>query len=188
MLAFAVATADAVASAAAQTRSTGAYLPTAVEFKPRDAATIAGLDIVEADLRTTAPRRRPVTDLALRLHADGGAIDVALQSANETSGARPKPLLRAELYVVSGGRIEGPIQATCDRWRVDVSHCRIECDGGGFLLRRGGRQGLALVLGGTDIDGAALRAGFDACRTGAPDLHLVVGGSEDARVVPLDVR
>lgn len=148
----------------------GTYLRTAAELRLRSAADIEQIEIRVADIRSTRAEVRTVTDVMLRLTADGGAIDTALLAANAQAGARLKPLFRVAVYTVIGGRITRDTDATCDQWRDDATTCRLDCDGGAFSLRRRGRGTLSLVVGGAAAarNGEAGRPGFalNACATG----------------------
>lgn len=147
----------------------GTYLRTAAELRLRSAADIEQIEIRVADIRSSRAEVRTVTDVMLRLTADGGAIDTALLAANAQPGTRLKPIFRIAVYTVIGGRITRDTDATCDQWRDDAATCRLDCDGGAFMLRRRGRGTLSLVIGGAAArSGEAGRPGFalNACATG----------------------
>ena len=126
--------------ALAQAPRKGGYLRASVELRARSAAEVERVETVTTDIRQTRAEHRPVSDLMLRLSADGGAIDTALQTANAVAGAKSSPLFRAELYIVVAGRIVRDANATCARWVDDMAVCRMDCDGGAFALRRRGRE------------------------------------------------
>lgn len=155
--------------ALAQAPRKGGYLRASVELRARSAAEVERVETVTTDIRQTRAEHRPVSDLMLRLSADGGAIDTALQTANAVAGAKSSPLFRAELYIVVAGRIVRDANATCARWVDDMAVCRMDCDGGAFALRRRGRESLAMVVGQLPrAEPEAARQGFalNACATG----------------------
>jgi hypothetical protein len=167
----------------------GVYLRTATEVRLRSAADIEQIEVRVADIRSSRAEVRAVTDLMLRLTADGAAIDTALLAANAPAGARLKPSFRVAVYTVIGGRITRDTDATCDQWREDAATCRLDCDGGAFILRRRGRGALSLVIGrAAGQSGEAARPGFalNACATGdAGELILAPRGGREAAELAL---
>lgn len=116
-----------------------------LELRPKAAA--VELEIVLPDVASGRVQRRPVSDLMLRVSLVGGDVADALRLPNGAAIDRDAGLVRAQVYVVSGGRLLLPVEARCDRWIEDFAACSVACDGGAFgLKRRIGAGGVALAM------------------------------------------
>lgn len=146
-----------------------------VELRPGIATAVAQLEIVLPDVASGRSQRRPVTDLMLRLSLTGGNVAAALRLRNGVAVDRDAGLMRAQIYVVSGGRLLPPAEARCDRWIEDFAVCAVACDGGVFgLQRRAGRSGVALSM----IVGRLPRGGEEGAR---PGFNLTACDTADGR-------
>ncbi|MDX2309609.1 MAG: hypothetical protein NW216_15325 [Hyphomicrobium sp.] len=137
----------AVPLLAAETRAGDS--PT-VEFRPVSAEALRSLSVMSGDRRETQPARQPVSDLLVQFIAVNGAA-AALESDLDTQTERRRAHFEARLMVVSGGRLHAAAGARCRSWQDDVAFCEVECDGGGFALRRRpgmGAEHLELLVGG----------------------------------------
>ena len=144
------------------------------------------VEIKLPDIASGRAARRPVSDFMLRLVAPEGDVRAALHHPDGAAPPRDEGLLIARLHVVSGGRIVGPVEASCGRWVADETICRAACDGGFFRLRRlpggTGAPELRLLIGGKA--GAAEdgeRQGFmlNACAAGDNEQILAPAGNHD---------
>jgi hypothetical protein len=182
---FAIAAVPAFAQLAATDRS-------ALELGPRGTATAALLEIVIPDVASGRSQKRPITDLMLRLSSSDGKIDGALRLPNGVAADRDSGLMRAQVYVVSGGRLLGPTEVRCDRWIEDLAVCSVACDGGAFGVKRrieAAKVSLTLVVGhlprGTE-EGA--QPGFNLKACAAPDAKdelLAPGGNRPLVEIPM---
>ncbi|MEQ1612825.1 MAG: hypothetical protein ABL904_08725 [Hyphomicrobiaceae bacterium] len=149
------------------------------ELRPKAPADVAQLEIIIPDVASGRVQRRPVSDLMLRVSVAGGDVAGAMLLPNGAAVNRDAGLVRAQVYVVTAGRLLPPVEARCDRWIEDFTVCSVACDGGVFgIKRRVGAVGvmLAMAVGrlprGFD-EGA--RAGFNlnACDTSVASDQLL---------------
>lgn len=116
-------------------------------WKPRARSDLTAFEIVEGERHATRPVRTAVTDFALVL-GEGDAL--ALRLANGARDSRRRTLFKVRLLVVTSGTLLSGGSASCGAWERDVARCEMDCEGGGFLLRRspgGGEADLDFVLG-----------------------------------------
>ena len=127
---------------------------------------------VRADLAVARAAVHEVSDLQLEIRAPGGRADLALGAEDGARQASGAGLFRARLYVVTNGRLMSDAVAWCAPWKRDESRCTVDCEGGGFLLRRSGARagrGLELTVEsaeGGDADVLAPGVSITACRGG----------------------
>lgn len=127
---------------------------------------------VRADLSVARAAVHEVSDLQLEISAPGSNADLALGAQDGVRHAGGARLFRARLYVVINGRLSSDALASCAPWYSDESRCTVDCDGGGFTLRRSGARagrGLELTLEsaeGGDADVLAPGVSITACQGG----------------------
>ena len=163
-----------------------------LELRPKAGAAAVELEIVLPDVASGRVQRRPVSDLMLRVSLAGGDVAGALRLPNGVAVDRDAGLVRAQVYVVSGGRLLPPVEARCDRWIEDFAACAVACDGGAFgLKRRMGATGvtLAMVVGRLPRgfeEGARPGFNLSACDTAdGRDQVLAPAGNRGVAEIPL---
>jgi len=172
---IAVLIATSVAPADADRR--GGQVRESVDLRLSDRAALSQLRAAFHDPGRIRPALKPVSDLLVRLSARGVDIDGLLSRRDAGGNARSRPLFRARIYAVIGGRIYHGASATCGPWMSGVSNCLVDCEAGSFsLVRRDRGAGLALFIAGSARDETAIGPdgpSLTACRFDVPvDIRL----------------
>ena len=154
------------------------------------------LEIQIPDVATGRSQKRPISDLMVRVSLPRGDVEAALRLPNGTPVDRDEGLLRAHVYVVSGGRLLRDAEARCDRWVDDFAVCHLPCEGGGFGLKRRSGQSitnLSLIAGRLPRgfeEGGRLGFNISGCSDSGsePELLLAPSGNRSLAEVPLKAR
>jgi hypothetical protein len=168
---------------------------TDIEFKTTTPGQLSDVEIQIPDVASGRSQKRAVTDLMVRLGRSNDNVSAALNLPNGAPVDRDDGLFRAQVYVVSGGRLLADTEARCDRWVGDVTICSVPCEGGMFGLRRpaGAATSAVTVLIGRLPRGAqeGSKPGFSLSGCGdpaAPDLVLAPAGARATVEVVLKAR
>ncbi len=167
-----------------------------VEFRTATPGDATLLELQIPDVASGRSQKRPISDLMLRVSLPRGDVEAALRLPNGTFVDRDEGLLRAHIYVVSGGRLLRDAEARCDRWVDDFAVCHLPCEGGVFGLKRRVGQAttsLSLIAGrlprGFD-EGGRLGFNISGCSESGTDPELLLAPSANPSVaeVPLKSR
>lgn len=146
-------------------------------------------------LERARPETSTVSDLMLAVDGAGDDARRALAAADGERQRGSPGLFRARLYVVAGGRLYADAKGWCSAWRANESWCSVDCDGGGFMLRRTpapGAGALELVIegaSGTQVDVLAPGLALTACRAGEDDeIRLHPAGALGEARIPFVAR
>lgn len=167
-----------------------------VEFRTATPGDATMLEIQIPDVATGRSQKRPISDLMLRVSLPRGDVEAALRLPNGTPVDRDEGLLRAHIYVVSGGRLLRDAEARCDRWVEDFAVCHLPCEGGTFGLKRRGGQSinsLSLIAGRLPRgfeEGGRLGFNISGCSDSGtePELLLAPSANRSLAEVPLKTR
>ncbi len=169
------------ASAATSTERRRSPPPASIELQPSQRADLDSIEVEISDPRQTRSPRRAVTDLLVVLLPGRTPLDRALDPSGGLGVATERRLFRAQVTVVSGGRMHrGPV-AWCSGFNDGLSICDVECDGGRLSIRHSPKAAtkFALIVGpgaSGDDSGGSSGGGISlsACSLdGADDMRLV---------------
>lgn len=95
-----------------------------------------------------ATEKTAITDMVLDVSRLDKKIEDALRSPDGTViPGNGDSAFTAEVYAVAGGRLYSEGLAICGAFSNEVSRCNVDCDGGGFWLKRHKvTEGFALTL------------------------------------------
>jgi hypothetical protein len=171
-----------------------------IAFSLVQAAAVRSLVAGMADPGRARPQPLEFSDLMLEVSSPDGDAAAALAAADGARRAGSRGLFRFRLLAVVAGRLRTGAGGWCSPWRRDESWCELDCEGGGFMLRRsapGAGGGLEMTVhgaerepgvrapaGGIDEDdprvsGSGSGISLSACR---------VEGDGDLRLAPADGR
>lgn len=168
-----------------------------IEFEPAHPSALTGVIAARVDLGRGPRAPIAVSDAMLEVVAvdgDAAAVLAAPDGEGRASGARRGGLFRVRLLAVVAGRLRPDASGWCAPWRQDESWCEIDCDGGGFMLRRSGmRRGSGLEVTietgrGGDVIDSREGVSLAACRTDEQDLRLLPADGQPRARIPFVER
>lgn len=156
----------------------------AMVFSLVQASAVRSLAATVADPARARLQTLQVSDAMLEVIAPDGDVAQSLAAGDGVRRAGSRGLFRFRLLAVVAGHIRPDAGGWCSPWRRDESWCEVDCDGGGFMLRRpagGAGGGLELT-----IHGPLRQTGAEATR--ADDTHSGAGNGISLTACRLDTE